>query len=815
MSTRSDISIVYADGTVVTQYYHMDGNLSFSGQKLLDNYKTLKDANLLIEMGNHDDSHVMSNPQEAMDRIHLDEMKDLNNAYPSREKYKNLSDMVNRVSQPTDDNKYISSDIEYHYLYSPNEQGEYQWNVIKRDGIEPLTQKLIDQEKRPLAEVNWHTSKFTKDWDAPLTDEEKRGLNEGLDKQKKNLDHYQKLNPNLVASMQIDTRTLDWFEKTGFYKNFEVGSQSKDDKQETINEATKVFTSNALAAKWYLQNDKAVNEVLNNAYSDNYSKDHKESENLKKLENQLTDKQVKYFNELYDATRDNSLAASNVSLLPKDIEKQISEKANQQPSKSKENSKTKDKSKFDREAWKKKHTQTVEDLKNGLLKEVENYTRSPEKVVEMLDFMSKFHNYSERNAMLIHMQRPGATAVGSYAKFKKMGYNVNKGEKGIKIFVPTKTTVFYRQDKDGNKNLTSLRSATKDEKQKIKSGSIETYQKTFYKIGTVFDAPQTNMPKEKYPELYPNRHQDFDMKNPGQLDLLEKGLRSVADDMKMPVVTYNPFNADIRDKYKDPQNAKGYFNRATNEIVLNGNNTLTENVSVLAHELGHAQLHNSQKQEKDLPRELKEMQAELTSYLYCSRYGIDTKQETIDYVANWTSNGQKFKELPNGVKGQILTHVGSATRTLTASTDKVIEKEQDRIDQIAKENFLDTPEHSQWYLQKEKAEQEISDNEINGTSFKSELTALRKVEDSMSKDEISKLDDAFTKTQSWTADGNFSQLTDNLKNEIEKNQEKSKLLDNKKQEITSSHSAAVNNSSMTNRKAKEMAIQKGELELDR
>lgn len=147
MSTRSDVSIVYADGTVVTQYYHMDGNLSFSGQKLLDNYKTLKDANLLIEMGSHDDSHVMETPQEAMDRIHLDEMKNLNNAYPSREKYKNLSDMVNRASQPTDDNKYISSDIEYHYLYSPNEQGEYQWNVIKRDGIEPLTQKLIDQEK--------------------------------------------------------------------------------------------------------------------------------------------------------------------------------------------------------------------------------------------------------------------------------------------------------------------------------------------------------------------------------------------------------------------------------------------------------------------------------------------------------------------------------------------------------------------------------------------------------------------------------------------------------------------------------------------
>lgn len=370
------------------------------------------------------------------------------------------------------------------------------------------------------------------------------------------------------------------------------------------------------------------------------------------------------------------------------------------------------------------------------------------------------------------MQRPGATAVGSFAKFKSMGYKVNKGEKGIKIFVPTKATVFYRQDKDGNKELASLRTATKEEKQKIKSGNIETYQKTFYKIGTVFDAPQTTMPKEKYPELYPNRHQDFDIKNPGQLDLLEKGLRSVADDMKMPVVTYTPFDAEIRDKYKDPQNAKGYFNRATNEIVLNGNNTPTENVAVLAHELGHAQLHNSQKQEKDLPRELKEMQAELTSYLYCSHYGIDTKQETIDYVANWTSNGQKFNELPSGVKGQLLTHVGSAARTLIDSTDKVIEKEQDKISQTVKEHFLDTPEHSQWYLQKEKMEQEVSDNQSNGTNLTSELTALRNVESNMSREEIGKLENAFTSTQSWTADGSYSRVSNELINEIKENQKK-------------------------------------------
>ncbi|MDU7058501.1 MAG: ArdC-like ssDNA-binding domain-containing protein [Ligilactobacillus salivarius] len=659
MSTRSNVSILRPDGSVVTQYCYMDGGLSFTGQKLIDSYHTLDDADSLIEMGNYNDGHVPENPMEAhklMDNYDS-QKKGIDN--PARESYKDLPTMIGDISKSSQDGKYLQSDVEYHYLFAPNSEGIYQWHTINRDGIKPLTQKIIDNEKEngTLANVDWNKSSVTSDWSAPLTNQEVKGLKEDISQQLNQLKQFQKLRPELV------------------------------------------------------QDQKITNEIL------------------EKIEREKAPE--------------------------KNVVKPRSKKKT-----------------FDREAWKKKHTQTVENLKNGLLKEVENYTRSPEKVVEMLDFMSKFHNYSERNAMLIHMQRPGATAVGSFAKFKSMGYKVNKGEKGIKIFVPTKATVFYRQDKDGNKELASLRTATKEEKQKIKSGNIETYQKTFYKIGTVFDAPQTTMPKEKYPELYPNRHQDFDIKNPGQLDLLEKGLRSVADDMKMPVVTYTPFDAEIRDKYKDPQNAKGYFNRATNEIVLNGNNTPTENVAVLAHELGHAQLHNSQKQEKDLPRELKEMQAELTSYLYCSHYGIDTKQETIDYVANWTSNGQKFNELPSGVKGQLLTHVGSAARTLIDSTDKVIEKEQDKISQTVKEHFLDTPEHSQWYLQKEKMEQEVSDNQSNGTNLTSELTALRNVESNMSREEIGKLENAFTSTQSWTADGSYSRVSNELINEIKENQKK-------------------------------------------
>lgn len=702
MSTRSNVSILRPDGSVVTQYYYMDGGLSFTGQRLIDSYHTLDDTDSLIEMGSYNDNHVPKNPMEAhklMDNYDA-QKKGIND--PARANYKDLPTMISDISKSSQDGKYLQSDVEYHYLFAPNAEGKYQWHTINRNGIKPLTQKVVDNEKEngTLANVDWNKSSVTSDWSAPLTNDEAKGLKEGISQQLDQLKQFQKLRPELVQD------------------------------QEIINEvAGKVSTSNPIAARWYIQNDKA--------------------------------------------TRDTSLAASNVSLLPKDIEKAT------QPSKTKENSKTK--GKFDKATWKKQRDQTVKDLKEGLLKEVETYTKTPEQVLEFLDFTDKFHQYSTRNSMLIHMQRPSAVAVGSFKKFKDMGYSVKKGEKGIKIFVPTQATVFYRQDKDGNKTATQLKNATQEEKQKIKDGSIKTQSKTFYKIGTVFDATQTNMPKEKYPELYPNRHQDFDMKNPGQLDLLEKSLRSVANDMKMPVVTYNPFNADIRDKYKDPQNAKGYFNSATNEIVLNGNNTPTENVSVLAHELGHAQLHNSTKQEKELPRPLKEMQAEMTSYLYCKRYGIDTKKEAVSYIADWTDNGKDFNKLPSGVKGQILTHVSAATDKLTTSTDKVINQEQERIDQIAKENFLDTPKHAHWYIQRQKMEEQISNNEKNGWHFDSEIQKTHKLEDKMSKSEVAKLESAYTSTQEWTENDNYSLVSPKLKSEIQEKSTEAKTEPNNKQ----------------------------------
>lgn len=108
-------------------------------------------------------------------------------------------------------------------------------------------------------------------------------------------------------------------------------------------------------------------------------------------------------------------------------------------------------------------------------------------------------------------------------------------------------------------------------------------------------------------------------------------------------------------------------------------------------------------------------------------------------------------------------------------------------------------------------EQEVSNNENNGTNFKSELTALRKIEDSMSRDEIRKLDNAFTRTQSWQLDNTYSRVSNELRDEIKENQKKAKPIIS--EEKKTNH-AVVKNPTV-DEKAREAIMQRRVQELDR
>lgn len=304
-----------------------------------------------------------------------------------------------------------------------------------------------------------------------------------------------------------------------------------------------------------------------------------------------------------------------------------------------------------------------------LMHDVNQKLSDPGKTLELLLFLNQFRNYSFRNRMLIAKQRPGAIAVASFSKFKEMGYYVKKGEKGIKILVPVTSDTFLRNGKD-----TPVKYATATEKAKIKAKILPVKQKLYYVHGNVFDVSQTNMPKEHYPDLYPNRHLDFDVKKPIEKAKIDHNLDQFAKSIDFNI------NRNISsEQYSELfGNAKGVTVPDRKTIYLNPNNTPTEMTTTALHELGHAQLHSSPKG-KQISEPIKELQAQLTSYLVASSIGIDNRDYTVRYIASWTDHGKKINELDSNTQAAIFSGV-------TRASDKLVnylstEKQQQDIEQ--------------------------------------------------------------------------------------------------------------------------------------
>lgn len=90
----------------------------------------------------------------------------------------------------------------------------------------------------------------------------------------------------------------------------------------------------------------------------------------------------------------------------------------------------------------------IKSILDGL---IENYRAKPEDIAELLAFKSKFYQYSMNNAALIRSQSPYATFVASYDDWKEKGYQVQRGQHGIKIIFPIRTEIFEVGEKDGKK----------------------------------------------------------------------------------------------------------------------------------------------------------------------------------------------------------------------------------------------------------------------------------------------------------------------------------------------------------------------------
>ena len=256
-----------------------------------------------------------------------------------------------------------------------------------------------------------------------------------------------------------------------------------------------------------------------------------------------------------------------------------------------------------------------------------------------LDNITSFNNYSYNNQILIYLQRPNAKYVTSFKKINEMGYRINKGEEGIKILIPSFLKLI-KVIKNGQEELKNYRNLSKEELKKYNDPSDNSVVLhddilAYFKIGTVFDIDQTNMPI----------HQIQDELNP----ILEDNQADDIINIFIKAIYMDGYKVNFRD-VKD--STKGYCDHKNKTIVLrNGLNNLMK-LKVLVHEYAHAISHNhleNKYKEYQLNRNKYEVEAEGISYVVCKFLGLDTSSYSINYIYNW-SKEKDFLEIDKSLE---------------------------------------------------------------------------------------------------------------------------------------------------------------------
>ncbi|GAB6129192.1 hypothetical protein JCM17204_17830 [Blautia stercoris] len=277
-----------------------------------------------------------------------------------------------------------------------------------------------------------------------------------------------------------------------------------------------------------------------------------------------------------------------------------------------------------------------------------------ERYQEYLKTMSKFHNYSFNNTLLIAMQRPDATLVTGYRNWQSMGRQVKKGEKGITIIAPAPI-----KRKKEQAVLDQDQKPVIDPDGKPKTEEVEVTLPCFKAI-TVFDIEQTTGEpiQTLAPEILTAAVEDF--------DLFLQAIREIS-----PV----PIRFDAIEG-----SANGYYHNLDKEIVIKKDMSQSQTLKTAIHETAHARLHDkeimeSQGIEKD--RLTKEVEAESVAYCVCSAFELDTSEYSFTYIAGWSS-GKEMRELKASMD-VIRKTAGEMIDELTEKIEMMLEQKQENL----------------------------------------------------------------------------------------------------------------------------------------
>ena len=254
-----------------------------------------------------------------------------------------------------------------------------------------------------------------------------------------------------------------------------------------------------------------------------------------------------------------------------------------------------------------------------------------EKYMRYLSVMSRFHRYSVNNTMLIYMQKPDATLVAGYNKWKnQFERHVKKGEHGITIIAPTP----FKKKIEEQKLDPDTKAPILDAEGKAVMEEREVEIPMFRPV-KVFDVSQTD--GKPLPELASSLS--------GNVQNYEAFMEALRRSAPVPL-SVEPMAA----------NMDGYFSPDQQRIAIRAGMSEVQTVSAAVHEIAHSKLHNYAKAQEEAARagdkeppkkkdrNTEEVEAESISYAVCQYYGIQTGENSFGYIANW-SQGKELPEL--------------------------------------------------------------------------------------------------------------------------------------------------------------------------
>ena len=314
----------------------------------------------------------------------------------------------------------------------------------------------------------------------------------------------------------------------------------------------------------------------------------------------------------------------------------------------------------DAKTEKQKVKEITDKLEEGLKELFES-----EKYKSYLSTMSKFHNYSVNNTLLIAMQKPEASLVAGFRAWQKnFNRHVNKGEKGIRILAPAPYIIKEERDK-----LDPVTGEVMLDKEGMPQTEEVEVKIPAFRAVSVFDVSQTD--GEPIPEL--------------EAKELLSTVEGYEDFIK--AVTYV---APAPISFEDiPGSSKGFFSPTENRIAVQEGMSESQTLKTMVHETAHSMLHSKEVDSDILApakdRNTKEVEAESIAFTVCSHFGIDTSEYSFGYIAGWSS-GRDMKEL----KSSLDTIRRTASELITGIEGQFQELRRDReiMQEQEKESLL-------------------------------------------------------------------------------------------------------------------------------